>query len=125
MLGLGAVTLVVGVFGVVNTLMTSVHERVKDIGIMRAIGASRGQIIKAFIYEAVIIGLIGGILGYGAGTLLAYLAGPVIFEGAAFSFMPQYLPISLALAVLIAIIATLYPAFRATRIRVADSFRAL
>ncbi len=125
MLGLGAVTLVVGVFGVVNTLMTSVHERVKDIGIMRAIGASRGQIIKAFIYEAIIIGLIGGVLGYGAGSILAYLAGPLIFEGAAFSFMPQYLPISLALAILIAIIATLYPAFRATRIRVADSFRAL
>jgi putative ABC transport system permease protein len=125
MLALGAVTLIVGGFGVVNTLMTSVHERVKDIGIMRAVGASRGQIIKAFIYEAIIIGLIGGILGHAAGTLLAYLAGPIIFEGTIISFMPQYLPISLVLAILIAIIATLYPAFHATRIRVADSFRAL
>jgi putative ABC transport system permease protein len=125
MLALGAVTLIVGSFGVVNTLMTSVHERVKDIGIMRAVGASRGQIIKAFVYEAIIIGLIGGILGYGAGTLLAYLAGPIIFEGTTFSFMPQFIPISLALAILIAVIATLYPALHATKIRVADSFRAL
>jgi putative ABC transport system permease protein len=125
MLALGAVTLIVGGFGVVNTLMTSVHERIKDIGIMRAVGASRNQIIKAFVYEAIIIGLIGGILGYGAGTLLAYIAGPLIFEGTTVSFMPQYLPIALVLAVLIAIIATLYPAFRATKIRVADSFRSL
>ena len=59
MLALGGITLIVGGFGVVNTLMTSVHERIKDIGIMRAVGASRNQIIKAFIYEAIIIGIIG------------------------------------------------------------------
>jgi putative ABC transport system permease protein len=125
MLALGAVTLIVGGFGVVNTLMASVHERIKDIGIMRAVGASRNQIIKAFIYEAIIIGIIGGILGYGAGTLLAYIAAPLIFEGTTVSFMPIYLPISLALAILIAVISTIYPALHATRIRVADSFRSL
>ncbi len=92
---------------------------------MRAVGASRNQIIKAFIYEAIIIGVIGGFLGYGAGTLLAALAGPLIFEGTTVGFVPQYLPISLVLAILIAIIATLYPAFHATKIRVADSFRSL
>ncbi len=53
MLALGGITLIVGMFGVVNTLLTSVHERIKDIGIMRAVGASRNQIIKAFIYEAI------------------------------------------------------------------------
>jgi len=125
MLALGGITLVVGGFGVVNTLMTSVHERIKDIGIMRAVGASRNQIIKAFIYEAIIIGVIGGILGYGAGTLLAYIIGPLIFEGTSVSFVPRYLPISLALAIFIAVIATLYPAFHATKIKVADSFRSL
>jgi putative ABC transport system permease protein len=125
MLALGAVTLIVGGFGVVNTLMTSVHERIKDIGIMRAVGASRNQIIKAFIYEAVVIGIIGGLLGYAAGTLLAYVTAPLIFEGTSVSFVPLYLPVSLALAILIAIISTLYPAYHATRIRVADSFRSL
>jgi putative ABC transport system permease protein len=117
--------LIVGGFGVVNTLMTSVHERIKDIGIMRAVGASRNQIIKAFIYEAVVIGIIGGLLGYAAGTLLAYVTAPLIFEGTSVSFVPLYLPVSLALAILIAIISTLYPAYHATRIRVADSFRSL
>lgn len=125
MLALAGVTLVVGGFGVVNTLMTSIHERIKDIGIMRAVGASRRQIIRALIYEAVIIGIAGGILGYGAGTLLAYVIGPLIFEGAPITIIPSYLPLSLGLSLVVATLATLYPAIRATQIRVADSFRSL
>ncbi len=125
MLALAGITLAVGLFGVVNTMMASVHERVKDIGIMRAVGASRGQIIKVFIYEAIIIGIIGGIFGYAIGTLLAYAIGPVIFEGVVISYVPQYLPLALAIAAFIAIAATIYPAFSATKIRVADSFRSL
>jgi putative ABC transport system permease protein len=125
MLALAGITLAVGMFGVVNTMTTSVHERIRDIGIMRAVGASRNQIVRTFIYEAVIVGVLGGIFGYVAGTLLAYGIGPVIFPGVAVSYVPGYLPLSLALAILVAVVATLYPAFRATRIRVADSFRSL
>jgi len=125
MLALAGITLAVGCFGVVNTMMTSVHERIRDIGIMRAVGASRNQIIKVFIYEAIIIGIVGGIFGYMAGTLLAYAVGPLIFEGTAITYVPQYFALSLVLAILIAVIATVYPAFHATRIKVADSFRSL
>jgi putative ABC transport system permease protein len=125
MLALAGITLTVGLFGVVNTMMTSVHERIKDFGIMRAVGASRSQIIKVLIYEATFIGLAGGLLGYGAGTLLAYAIGPLLFEGASIQYVPLYFPLSLALAVLVAIIGTLYPALRATKISVADSFRSL
>jgi putative ABC transport system permease protein len=125
MLALAGITLAVGLFGVVNTMITAVHERVKDIGIMRAVGASQGQIIRVFIYEAIVVGILGGIFGYAIGTLLAFAIGPAIFEGATIAFVPQYLPLSLALAAFIAIVATIYPAFRATKIRVADSFRSL
>jgi len=125
MLALGGITLAVGLFGVVNTMMSSVNERIKDIGIMRAVGASRNQIMRVFIYEAIVIGIVGGIFGYVAGTLLAYVIGPIIFAGTDISFVLQYLPLSLALAIFVAIIATMYPALRATRIRVADSFRSL
>ena len=125
MWALGGITLMVGLFGVVNTMMSSVNERIKDIGIMRAAGASRNQIMRVFIYEAVIIGILGGIFGYLAGTLLAYIVGPLVFQGININFVLQYLPLSLALAILVAAIATVYPALRATRIRVADSFRSL
>lgn len=125
MLALAGITLLIGIFGVVNTMMASVHERTKDIGIMRAVGASRNQIIMVFIFEALVIGIIGGVFGYLAGTALAYGIGPLIFDGATIHFLPLYLPISLALSVAIAVIATLYPAFNATKIKIADAFRAL
>jgi putative ABC transport system permease protein len=123
MLTLAGITLAVGLFGVVNTMMASVNERIKDIGIMRAVGASRSQIVKAFIYEAIIIGIIGGILGYLTGTLLAYIAGPLVFEETTVAYVPQYFALALGLAIAVAVVATVYPAFRATQIKVADSFR--
>jgi len=125
LLALAGITLSVGCFGVVNTMMTSVHERIKDIGIMKAVGASRNQIIRIFLYEAIVIGVAGGVLGYVAGTLLAYVVGPLVFKGIAATYIPQYFLPSLALATLIAVIASVYPAFRASKIRVADSFRSL
>jgi len=125
LLALAGITLAVGCFGVVNTMLTSVHERIRDIGIMRAVGASRNQIVKIFLYEAIIIGLAGGFLGYIAGTLLAYVVGPLIFGGVAVTYVPQYFLPSLALAAFIAVVATVYPAFRASKIKVADSFRSL
>jgi putative ABC transport system permease protein len=125
MLAIAGVTLVVGGFGVFNTLMTSINERKKDIGIMRAVGASRRQIIKALVYEATVVGACGGIFGYIAGTALAYVIGPIIFEGTAISFVPVYFPVAIGLALFIAVLATLYPAIRATKIKVADSFASL
>jgi putative ABC transport system permease protein len=125
MYALAGITLVIGSFGVMNTMMTSVHERIKDIGIMRAVGSSQQQIMAMFLEEAFIIGLIGGVFGYVAGSLLAYAIGPLIFEGTKVLWMAVYLPVSLVVAVAVAVVATVYPAYRATRIRVADSFRSL
>ena len=125
MLALAGITLAIGCFGVANTMMTSVHERIKDIGIMRSVGSSQRQIMAMFMQEAIIIGLIGGIAGYIGGSLLAYVIGPLIFEGAAVSWVLRLLPLSLGVALVVAVAATAYPAYRATRIRVSDSFRSL
>jgi putative ABC transport system permease protein len=125
MFALAGITLLVGLFGVVNTRMSSVHERTKDIGIMRAVGASRKQIIHIFIYEAVLVGIIGGIAGYLAGTALAYIIGPLVFEGTTVYFVPQYFPLALGVSIFVAVAAAAYPAMKASEIRVADSFRSL
>ncbi len=125
MLALAGITLAVGLFGVGNTMMRSVNERIKDIGIMRAVGASHNQIMKVFIYQAIVIGIVGGVFGYLAGTLLAYALGPVLFGVSSISPVPQYFPMALGIAIGVAVIATVYPAFRAARIKVADSFRSL
>jgi len=125
MLALAGITLVVGSFGVVNTMMSSVHQRVKDIGIMKAVGASRLQITKMFLYEALVVGLMGSILGYIAGTFLSYVIGPLIYEDLAVSYVLQYFLPALALAILVAVVASVYPAFRASKVSVADSLRSL
>ncbi len=125
MFALAGITLIIGAFGVVNTMMTSVHERIKDIGIMRAVGASRNQIIKIFIYEAVLIGIVGGIMGYALGTAIAYAVGPLVFEGATVKFEPQYILLSLLLSIFVAVASAAYPVYRATTIKVSDSFRSL
>jgi putative ABC transport system permease protein len=125
MLTLASITLVVGAFGVVNTMISSVHERIRDIGIMKAVGASRRQIVRMFVYEAIGVGVVGGILGYLAGTLLSYVIGPLIFDDLAVAYDLQYLLPALGLAILVAAAASVYPAFRASQIRVADSLRSL
>jgi len=125
MMALGGITLCLGGFGVANTMITAVNERKKDIGIMRAVGASRNQIIKLLSYEAILIGIIGGILGYVGGTLLSYFIGPFILGDVVMSYELQYIPIALLLSCFISIIAIIYPAYKATNIKVADSFRSL
>lgn len=125
LLALAGITIVVGSFGVVNTMMSSVHERVRDIGIMKAVGASRNQIVKMFLYEALVVGLMGGVIGYILGTLLSYVIGPLIFDGLAVRYAPLYLPVALGLAVFVAGVASVYPAIRASGIKVADSLRSL
>ncbi len=125
MMTLGAITLLIGLFGVVNSMMASVNERTKDIGIMRAVGASQGQIVITFIYEAILIGIIGGVFGYLIGGGLAYVVGPMLFEGAAISYVPVYFPLAVGLAILLAVLAAIWPAQRASHIKVADCFRSL
>ena len=125
MLTLAGITLVVGAFGVVNTMISSVHERIRDIGIMKAVGASRRQIVRMFVYEAIGVGVMGGVLGYLAGTLLSYVLGPLIFDDLTVAYDLQYLLPAVGLAILVAAAASVYPAFRASQIRVAESLRAL
>ena len=125
MLALAGITLVVGSFGVVNTMMSSVYERIRDIGIMKAVGASRRQIMKMFFYEALVIGLVGGIFGFIVGSLLSYVIGPLIFDDLAVTYVMQYLPAALGIAILVAAVASVYPAYRASKISVADSLRSL
>jgi putative ABC transport system permease protein len=125
LLALAGVTLVVGSLGVANTMMSSVQERLKDIGIMKAVGASPTQLVRMFMYEALAVGLVGGILGYVAGTLLSYVVGPLVFNGLAVRYVPAYFPAALGIAVAVAAAASVYPALRASKVKVAKALRSL
>lgn len=76
-LALGAVALLVGGVGIANITLLSVRERVGEIGLRRALGAGTGDIGNQFLVESVVIGLLGGLIGLGAGTYPALKAAAI------------------------------------------------
>lgn len=122
----GALALLVAALGVANTMMMAIYERTREIGVLKALGGSAGEIRQLFTIEAGLIGLIGGISGLILGTLLGRLVDWIahrylISEGVtgvgALSIVPWWLAIgALIFATLIGIMAGLYPAARAARL---------
>lgn len=129
---LGGISLLVASFGIANTMIMSILERTREIGIMKAIGAEDREIKLIFFVEAAVIGLVGGVLGvliaWGIAGLANRLAYRFILKPQGASFidffsLPIYLWMGAVLfALLVSILAALYPASRAARI---DPVRAL
>ena len=113
-LGLGAVALLVGAIGVANIMVISVLERRSEIGLRRALGATRGQIRAQFLAEAILLSLAGGAAGVilGAAATAAYARG----HHEALVIPPQAWAGGLAAAVIIGAAAGLLPAIRAARL---------
>jgi putative ABC transport system permease protein len=113
-LGLGAVALLVGAIGVANIMVISVLERRQEIGLRRALGATRGQIRAQFMAEAILLSLAGGTAGVaiGAASTAAYAGS----HGDAVVIPPDAWAGGLAAAILIGALAGLLPAIRAARL---------
>lgn len=124
-LGLVALSLIIACMAVFNMVMGSIHNRMREAGLLKVVGASRGQLMRLFIYESVIIGLVGGVIGYGLGHLLAAVVGPWLVPGAVIEPRWYYLPIAVAAAMITSVLASLYPAYYVSRIRAAEAFKAL
>jgi len=113
-LGLGAVALLVGAIGVANIMVISVLERRSEIGLRRALGATRGQILAQFLAEAVLLSLAGGVIGVlaGASATAAYAR----VHGETVVIPPQAWAGGLAATLLIGALAGFLPAIRAARL---------
>jgi putative ABC transport system permease protein len=112
-LGLGAVALLVGAVGVANIMIISVLERRSEIGLRRALGATRGHIRVQFLSEAILLALVGGAIGVGAGALSTAVyasskAEAIVIPAIAWGG-------GIGAAVLIGAVAGLWPALRAAR----------
>jgi putative ABC transport system permease protein len=120
-LDVGYIALLAGGIGVVTTLWTSVNERTKEIGTMKAIGAKPWFILSMFLSDAVLIGLIGSTMGIGTGIGLAYLLSASGASGGAASHItPIFLPNDLVrvwlLSLSITLVAGIFPAWKASRL---------
>jgi putative ABC transport system permease protein len=116
--------IVISIFGIANTLALSIHERRRELGMLRAIGMSRRQVRTMVRYEAVITALIGAILGMALGLVFAALiAQPLKDEGFTLSYPVGSLIGLLVFAALIGVLAAIAPARRASRLDVLDSLQ--
>jgi ABC-type antimicrobial peptide transport system permease subunit len=117
--GIGAVSLFVAAIGIANTMMMSIYERTKEIGIIKVLGCDMSAIRNMFLAEAGFIGLIGGavglILSYIISALINFVAKESYYAG--ISYIPFYLAVmALVFAVVIGMLAGLFPALRAMKL---------
>ena len=121
LLGVATISLVVGGIGVANTMYTSVIERTKEIGVMKAIGAKNSDIVLLFSIEAGVLGLIGGAIGVALGWIAAETT-EAVSASLGLSLLQAVAPIylivgCLAFAFLTGAISGLWPAWKASKIR--------
>lgn len=117
-LGSALIAVLVGGLSVVNTMVMAVSERVREIGLKKAVGATMGAILREFLVEAALIGAIGGLLGIAAGVAMVnVLNGMTAAQGTTiFAVTPRLLAATLGFSTLLGMLAGIYPAIRAARL---------
>lgn len=120
--GLLAMSVIISLFGIVNTLVLAVFERTREIGLTRALGMSRRQVRATVRYESVITSIIGAALGIVVGILFAWVVTTKFAgQGITFSIPGGQLVVFLIVAVIVGVIAAILPARRAARIDILEA----
>ena len=130
---IATVALIAAAFGIINTMMTAIYERRREIGILRAMGSKRGTIFWMFILESGLYGLIGGSLGFVIGFAISRIAAPLIEQNefvavlgspdTAVVFSTSLLLTVLGLSFLLSSVSGLYPAWRASKLTPMEAIR--
>jgi len=125
---IAAISILVGGIGIANTMYTSVLERTRDIGVMKAIGAKDSQITVLFLLESGLLGLVGGIVGiiFGASTsiILAKIGNKFLSEGLIQINLPlEFILATLIFSFLVGLISGIVPAIKASKLKPIDALR--
>ena len=119
---IAAISLLVGGIGIMNIMLVSVTERTREVGLRKAVGAKRNDILLQFLAEAMVLSVIGGALGVACGVGGAQLITPLL-GGSKALVTPQSVGLALAVSLAIGIFFGLYPANRAARLNPIDALR--
>jgi putative ABC transport system permease protein len=118
---IAAIALVVGGIGVMNIMLVSVTERTREIGLRKAVGAKRMNILAQFLVETLTLTLLGGMLGIGLGWLVAVIVRAANLIKA--QVTSEAILIAFAVTALVGLLSGLYPAYRASRLNPIDALR--
>ncbi|THB81010.1 MAG: ABC transporter permease [Desulfobacteraceae bacterium] len=125
-LGVSVMVIFIGALLVLVTMMGSVKERTREIGIFRAIGFRKGHVMQIILLEAVVLGVVGGFAGVAVGNALAWLVIPLVMKGTGFAGIDGYLGLaSIVLSVALSLAASFYPAIKASNLDPSDALRVL
>ena len=119
--GIASISLIVGGIGIMNIMMVTVTERTKEIGLLKAIGAEKNDILIQFLIESIVLTLTGGIVGIILGEVLAFVIAK--FISIPYVFQLNSILLAVGVSTLIGVIFGLYPAQRAAKLSPIDALR--
>jgi putative ABC transport system permease protein len=117
--GIAAISLLVGGIGVANIMLVSVTERTREIGLRKALGAKRADILKQFLLESVILSLIGGLIGITLGLIGSLILAQILVS----SVTPWSIILAFSFSILVGVVFGMAPALRASKLNPIDALR--
>lgn len=124
--GIGAISLLVAGVSILNVMLMSVTERIKEIGVLRSIGTRRSEVMRMFIYEALFLGLAGALIGGVLSFCAGYVVTAVFVENPDYLFDPTsllYIVFGMAFGVITSVASGLYPAWKAAHLNPIQALR--
>ena len=126
LMGIGAISLVVAGVSILNVMLMSAMERTKEIGIMKAIGASKKEIMTMFLLETVILGVFGGLIGGVLSFAVGFIINSIILKDVSYLFTLSsilYVILGMGFGIFTGLLGGLYPAWKASRLKPLDALR--
>jgi len=123
---IGGISMIVAGVSILNIMMMSVTERIKEIGIMRSIGAQRKEVMSMFIYEALILGIVGSVIGGLLSLLGGYAVSSMMLQTTKYLFVPSSLisiVYGVSFGIIVSLVCGMYPAWRAANLNPIDALR--